>query len=253
VIKLERLPEPQKLAANKVQWLEVLQTAITKHGSYQKIPNPERNRLTKHYKDSEITKTLFQSSHDKCAYCECNPTEGGYIEVDHFKPKSLYPENIFDWDNLLPACARCNKAKSDHDTVKEEIVNPYKLDPEEIFYFDEELLQAKQGVHFDICIKTINVCKLNRAGLTKPRLVIYRELLAFIAAMEKTLDQFTAATEKKEKKALLTDLHDSIAIIDLFKIPNSRYAGFCRYFLNHCDSYRKVKKLIAGIAREQYH
>jgi uncharacterized protein (TIGR02646 family) len=253
VIKLERLPEPQKLAANKVQWLKALQAAIAKYGSYQAIPNPERNRLIEHYKDPEITKTLFQSSHDKCAYCECNPTEGGYIEIDHFKPKSLYHENVFDWDNLLPACGRCNRAKLDHDTVKEEIVNPYKLDPEEIFYFDGELIQAKQGVNFDMGLKTINVCKLNRATLTKPRLVVYRELQAFIAAMEKTLDQFTAAAVKEEKKALLADLYDSIAIIDHFKIPNNRYAGFCRYLLNHCDSYRKVKTLIAGTVHEQYH
>lgn len=33
------------------------------------------------------------------------------IEVDHIKPKSIYPSLIFRFDNLQPLCDYCNKAK----------------------------------------------------------------------------------------------------------------------------------------------
>ena len=44
-----------------------------------------------------------------CAYCE-ESTPG---EVDHFRPKSKYPDLVYSWSNWLFACHDCNKAKSD--------------------------------------------------------------------------------------------------------------------------------------------
>ena len=42
-----------------------------------------------------------------CAYCEC-VCRG---EVDHFQPKSIFPERVYDWTNWLLACHDCNQAK----------------------------------------------------------------------------------------------------------------------------------------------
>ena len=42
-----------------------------------------------------------------CAYCE-NRCRG---EVDHFRPKSRYPNLVYSWDNWLFACHDCNHAK----------------------------------------------------------------------------------------------------------------------------------------------
>jgi uncharacterized protein (TIGR02646 family) len=248
MIKLNRAPEPRKLADHKTQWLANLQALIARYGSYKAIPEAEREKGTLHYKDNEIKEALFRSSWDKCAYCECNPTEGGYIEIDHFKPKSRYPEYAFDWDNLLPSCGRCNKAKSDYDTVKNEIVNPYDLDPEGIFYFDAELIQAKPGSFFNVGKRTIEVCTLNRNTLTRPRLRIYQELQAFIAKMEKTLNKYSEAPPGEEKLSLRTDLAEALSHIELFKNPDQRYAGFCRSFLNSSASYQKAKTLISNTA-----
>ena len=42
-----------------------------------------------------------------CAYCE----EICKGEVDHFRPKSRFPELVYDWSNWLFACHDCNQAK----------------------------------------------------------------------------------------------------------------------------------------------
>ena len=42
-----------------------------------------------------------------CAYCE----EICKGEVDHFRPKSRFPEMVYDWSNWLLACHDCNQAK----------------------------------------------------------------------------------------------------------------------------------------------
>lgn len=58
-------------------------------------------------------------------------------DVDHFKPKSIYPDLVVKWENLLPSCPHCNKEKSSHDTGAEPIVNPSEDDPREFFYLKD--------------------------------------------------------------------------------------------------------------------
>ena len=33
--------------------------------------------------------------------------------MDHFRPKSVFPELTYEWDNWLLACTPCNRAKGD--------------------------------------------------------------------------------------------------------------------------------------------
>ena len=44
-----------------------------------------------------------------CAYCE----EYDKGEVDHFKPKSTFPDLVYSWTNWLFVCHGCNHSKSD--------------------------------------------------------------------------------------------------------------------------------------------
>lgn len=40
----------------------------------------------------------------RCMYCE----DSRPSQVEHFRPKSLYPDVVFDWANFLYACEGCN-------------------------------------------------------------------------------------------------------------------------------------------------
>lgn len=44
----------------------------------------------------------------RCCYCEDSVAD----EVEHIKPKSIYPELTFSWDNYLYACGPCNGRKN---------------------------------------------------------------------------------------------------------------------------------------------
>ncbi len=50
---------------------------------------------------------LRASFADLCAYCE-GIAKG---EVDHFRPKSKFPQLVYSWSNWLFACHDCNHAK----------------------------------------------------------------------------------------------------------------------------------------------
>ncbi len=43
----------------------------------------------------------------RCMYCEDSPAD----EIEHFRPKDLYPEVVFVWSNLLYTCGPCNGNK----------------------------------------------------------------------------------------------------------------------------------------------
>jgi hypothetical protein len=44
----------------------------------------------------------------RCAFCEDSLAD----EVEHFRPKDLYPQHVFCWPNYLYACGRCNRHKN---------------------------------------------------------------------------------------------------------------------------------------------
>lgn len=51
-----------------------------------------------------------------CLCCGATPkTSGEPIQVDHIKPRSLFPELALDPENLQPLCAPCNQGKSNTD------------------------------------------------------------------------------------------------------------------------------------------
>jgi hypothetical protein len=101
---------------------------------------------------------LLKSSFHKCAYCESMlGEESKYVEVEHFRCKRLYPNDVVKWVNLLPACKRCNIAKSDHDVSLESIVNPYDDDPRDHLSLNLYRLRSKSSIGQN----TIDVLNLN--------------------------------------------------------------------------------------------
>ena len=60
----------------------------------------------------------------KCGYCESVIDKGGaYLTLDHYRPRFSPRDDqshpgyywlLYEWTNLVPACPRCNTAKSNH-------------------------------------------------------------------------------------------------------------------------------------------
>jgi 5-methylcytosine-specific restriction endonuclease McrA len=82
------------------------------------------------WKENYISEPLLAMSFGKCCFCETKVNEESkYMEVEHFHPKSIYPNEVVEWENLLPICKRCNGKKSNHDTKQEPIIHPVYDNP----------------------------------------------------------------------------------------------------------------------------
>jgi len=83
-----------------------------------------------------------------CAYCE-DFCKG---EVDHFRPKSRFPELVYKWSNWVFACHTCNEAKQEK-WPRGGYANPCA-----------RLAQSRPEAHFDFDTTTAEI--IPRAGAT---------------------------------------------------------------------------------------
>jgi 5-methylcytosine-specific restriction endonuclease McrA len=51
----------------------------------------------------------------RCQCCGATPSTGATINVDHIKPRKLFPQLALDMDNLQVLCHECNHGKGNWD------------------------------------------------------------------------------------------------------------------------------------------
>lgn len=246
MIKINKSNDPpQILKENKKIWTDNLINAVKQYGGYSSIPKDEKEKLLKNYRHKEIQSALSESSFGKCAFCECIPSESGYLEVEHFAPKSIYYQLAFDWDNLLPVCRICNEAKSSHDTIIEPIVNPSKEDPKSFFDFNYILMvPLRECLDQDKAERTIEVCNLNSNGLVRARSDLLIQLTNYIKTLKSWINEFESADTDRKKKNRITKLIDSLEIIDSLTDSKEKYSFYSQNFLEKNPIYIKAKEIV---------
>ncbi len=241
-IEKDKTP-PSILVQNKDDWTAELKDNIVRYGGYEKIPLNIKNSMWVHYRHQDIKEKLFASSHQKCAFCEAKPAESGNIEVEHFKPKSLYPELAFEWDNFLPVCRKCNDSKSNHDTGIEPIVDPSCDDPETIFTYSFINIIPKDDKN-EIADRTIEICDLNSERLYEARAKLLKALCSHEKQVKAWIQEILLADTQRKRITRINRLRDSMEILESLTNSDQPYAGFCRFFLNNSKVYREAKKIL---------
>ncbi|MDQ1351241.1 MAG: hypothetical protein QG657_1543 [Acidobacteriota bacterium] len=223
MIRLKPIEKPLELTPGKVK-------ALTTEYIKNEIPV---------WKQPYIENALLKMSHNKCCYCECSVIEESkYLEVEHFYPKSLYPQKVVDWENLLPSCKRCNMKKGNHDTGVEPIIHPVKDDPKEHLVLRNYQVRPKN--YSKIGEKTIDVLYLN----DPQRLTIKRFEIgdALIQALKDLNDRLTEYSNKGrfntgQKNRLYATLEN------LLKegVPSSEYSATAATIILNEEYYTNIK------------
>lgn len=152
----------------------------------------------------------------RCMYCE----DAAADEVEHFRPKDLYPEAVFVWTNYLYACGLCNTRKNNRffviDPDTEEVVdatrahkapidpppdgNPALIDPRRENPLSFLMLDLRDTFEFtptaevgtleyERAVRTIDVLELNaRDYLVKARRVAFQSYRALLADYGRQID-----------------------------------------------------------------
>jgi len=229
-IDKNKVQKPSVLEYNNKKLLKLLNTLL-KIESGKDIDNL--------YKDKEVKDRLEQLYSNKCAYCEGTIDKAQFTEhIDHYRPKNGVYDGInhngyfwltYEWTNLLPACASCNIAKSNHFPIQNarisyglenidltsnthnfehfnidylnKIEKPLLLNPE-VDEVEKHFLFLPNGLILpltDKATKTINILKLNRSNLVISRKKIVDDVFS------EFIDKFTVANDENELLVLIKD------------------------------------------------
>ncbi len=241
---------PTMLSQNKDKWTRELLDSIDIYKGYGNIPKSIKDTIWTHYKHKDIREKLFASSYHKCAYCEAKPAESGNIEVEHFRPKSIYPELAFEWTNLLPICRKCNDSKSDYDTGENPIVNPSKMDPEAIFTYKYlNIVPLDDGD--EKAKRTIEVCNLNSERLYDIRARLMYSLCTNEKAVANWIEEIREADTDRKRIVRINRLKDALDVLMKLTEPSEPYAGFCRDFLKNSKVYQEANRIIESGGENQ--
>lgn len=163
------------------------------------LTNKYKSEAAHVWQNDEVKTALANLSCSKCAYCEVLINQSSaYLEVEHFKDKKSYPDDVINWENLLPSCRHCNGSKGTHDVIEEPIINPFTLDPKKHLYFFNYRIKGKD----DLGKMTVEALNLNdREHFVEPRFKVGNKISSMI---EDALDLLTtykdkASTQRKNK------------------------------------------------------
>lgn len=121
------------------------------------LTNAFKKNDTHVWQHKDVKEACLTIGNKKCAYCEVILNQKStYLEIDHFKDKNDYPDEVIQWENLLPACRYCNDTKSDHDVVNEPIINPAVDNPYEHVYLKAYRLKGRDPLG-EMTIEVLNL------------------------------------------------------------------------------------------------
>lgn len=125
---------------------------------------------------SEVVTTLqtLSGTGQRCMYCSGSEAS----EVEHYRPKAVFPELVFTWENLLWVCGVCNRHKGNRFPPETEtgqaLINPLDEDVWQFFFIDEYGNLTAQWSESDDdyhprAVKTMEVIQLDREVLQSTR------------------------------------------------------------------------------------
>jgi 5-methylcytosine-specific restriction endonuclease McrA len=171
MIKLDLTPKPERLTDELVKE-KTLEYKTDHTKSVWNIP--------------WLKEAIAGLAYGKCCYSEIRlREESKYMEVEHFFPKSRYPDHVMRWGNLLPACKTCNMLKGNHDTGLEPLVNPFIDNPKSYFYLENGLYCEKN----DKGRLTWEKLGLNEEELVRPRNNVRELVITTLADLQHLIIQ----------------------------------------------------------------
>ncbi|MCI0947875.1 hypothetical protein MJU96_014945 [Clostridioides difficile] len=228
MIKINRTKKPIELT-------EEVQKQLTEEFKN----NKEKSVWRKKY----ITDALLEMSHGKCCYCEMKLIEEGKsINVEHFHHKDKYPDEVVEWENLLPSCGRCNSEKGTHDTKLEPIINPVRNNPKDYLYLYNYRYKSKN--RNKLGSDTIDILYLNDTDkLIKPRVNICMALFKRLESIKIFVEDYQNGTgvHTRRKNKIINEVKGVLRCAQ----PTEEYSAIVANVIINDDDYKYIKEIMS--------
>jgi uncharacterized protein (TIGR02646 family) len=259
---------------------------VEKPEDLKKEANTEHEAAHKHYvtdgettaykhtlfKKNEVKKALEKLFNGKCAYCESDVVTTSAIDKEHFRPKTSVKNKetkvsirgyywlAAEWDNLLLACAQCNRTGT-HETIDNMEFVSGKLN---YFPISDE---AKRAVCRGDLIEEEKVRLLLNPCIDKPALFIQYNIdgeilpLAGISDRKENMVKTSVityglnrSTLHKNRREKWMSIESQILIIkeiyeDYIETPLPKYLKRLKREFENLKKYKSTDKEYLGVVR----
>lgn len=184
MMKLNRPDAPNFLAENADKWGQEWEEK-QKQGIGFSWKSFEGKRVNEH-----LLPILRKMTQERCSFCDGFTGEQSRDTIEHFKPKSTYPKEAYQWRNLFLCCDLCQSKKGEKFDVL--LLKPddddYRF--ERFFQFLPENGKIKENDSATPAEKkkarrTIEIFGLNEGRRPQSRLMQYRSLKRSILSFNK--------------------------------------------------------------------
>ncbi|MBV5296589.1 MAG: TIGR02646 family protein [Rhodoferax sp.] len=124
-------------------------------------------RQTRALKAVVTTLQTMMGPRQRCMYC----LDSHGADIEHFRPKTVYPKRMYEWPNLLLCCTECGRFKGNQFPLSGKqalLIDPTREDPWKHLDFDP--VTGNISARFDVRLNdwsakgaaTVDVLKLDR-------------------------------------------------------------------------------------------
>lgn len=90
------------------------------------LPDPMSPAFLESFEWRQLRMVVLRKYGARCQCCGASPATGAVMNVDHIKPRKLFPHLALDEDNLQVLCHECNHGKGNWDQTD---WRPEEVDP----------------------------------------------------------------------------------------------------------------------------
>ncbi len=129
--------------------------------------------------NKRILPILKEMTKEHCSFCDGFTGETSRDTIEHFKPKSIYPREAYQWDNLFLCCDLCQSTKGEK--FDEQLLKPddddyyfekfFQFLPENGLIKENDLARPEEKERAKL---TIEIFGLNEKRRPQSRLIQYR-------------------------------------------------------------------------------
>ena len=173
---MRRLPQRPTLPAAVAARLAAETAAIKSHSDSKAEAERRFNnaRKTKWFKPVVDRLADLSGFGQRCMFCSGSESS----DVEHYKPKAVFPDLAMTWENYLWSCTPCNRSKSNrfppHTELGGRFVNPLDDDVWSFFFIDEfgiltPCYDSNSGSLNERAVATRDFLDLNREAVQESR------------------------------------------------------------------------------------
>jgi uncharacterized protein (TIGR02646 family) len=229
------------------------------------------------YSDPEVKAALEALFHGKCAYCESSYAATQPVDVEHYRPKGGIATDqgetgkgywwlASDWDNLLPSCIDCNRARkqkiwdgSEMKTGKAErfpladesrrarnegeevhetplLLNPCIDEPSDYLVFvdtnDHSIVRPlvidQATLEYRRAHQSIDIYGLNRDGLVRQRTAQLKIVKASVHRLQRLISVLDREGDAQSREVLKQLIADELDALKKYEAEHHHYTATAR-------------------------